>query len=88
MATVAQNIEAISTQAAVLDGLITSFLAAKALIEAAETEIRVAQPGANHHAHAGRVRLAEYARSLMGDPNMNGGKTVAALASEAWTGVS
>jgi hypothetical protein len=88
MATVAQNITTINTQAAVLDTLVTQFLAAKAIIEAAEKEIRVTQPGANHEARAGRVRLAEYARSLMGDPGLNGGQTVAAHASAAWTGVS
>ncbi len=87
MASVATNITTINSQAAVLDGLVTSFLAAAALISAAETEIRQAQPGANHEARAGRVRLPEYAISRMATPNF-GGKTVAALASEAWTGVS
>ena len=88
MATVAQNITTINTQAAVLDTLVTQFLAAKAIIDAAETEIRQAQPGANHGARAGRIRLALYAHTLMGNPGLNGGKTVAALASEAWSGVS
>lgn len=88
MATIAQNITTINTQAAVLDSLVTQFLAAKAIIDAAENEIRQAQPNANHHARAGRVRLAEYARSLMGNPSLNGGQTVAALATSAWSGVS
>ncbi|WOH68659.1 hypothetical protein [Bradyrhizobium sp. BWA-3-5] len=88
MATVAQNITTITTQAAVLDSLVTQFLAAKALIDTAENEIRQAQPTANHHARAGRIRLALYAHALMGNPGLNGGKTVAALAAEAWTGVS
>lgn len=86
MATVSQNITTINTQAAVLDGLITSFLAAKALIDVAENEIRQAQPNANHHARAGRVRLAHYAIARMSDGNVS--KTCAQLASEAWTGVS
>lgn len=86
MASVATNITTINTQAAVLDGLITSFLAAKALIDAAENEIRQAQPGANHETRAGRIRLAHYAISRMSDTSSN--KTVATLASEAWTGVS
>jgi hypothetical protein len=85
MASVATNITTINTQAAVLDGLVTSFLAAKALIDAAENEIRQAQPGANHEARAGRIRLAHYAIARMTD---NMGKTCAQLASEAWTGVS
>lgn len=88
MATVAQNLTTINTQAAVLDTLVTQFLAAKALIDAAETEIRQAQPNANHHARAGRVSLAQYAVNRMISPNANGGQTVAALASSAWTGVS
>jgi hypothetical protein len=86
MASVATNIATIQTQAAVLDGLITSFLASRALILAAETEIRQAQPGANHEVRAGRVRLWEYAIMRMSDPSAS--KTVAALASEAWSGVS
>lgn len=88
MATVTQNIATITAQAAVLDTLVSQFLAARALIDAAELEIRQSQPAANHHARAGRIRLAEYARSLMGNPNLNGGQTVAALASAAWAGVS
>jgi hypothetical protein len=86
MATVAQNIATINTQAAVLDTLVTQFLAAKAIIDAAETEIRTARPGANHEANAGRVRLAHYAIARMADGSA--GKTCAQLASEAWTGVS
>jgi hypothetical protein len=85
MASVATNITTINTQAAALDGLVTSFLAAKALIAAAENEIRQAQPGANHESRAGRVRLWEYAIMRMNDGTS---KTVAALASEAWSGVS
>lgn len=88
MATVAQNITTINTQAAVLDTLVTQFLAAKALIDAAETEIRQSQSNANHHARAGRIRLALYGHALMVNPGLNGGQTVAALASEAWSGVS
>lgn len=86
MASVANNITTINTQAAVLDGLVTSFLAAKALIDAAEKEIMQAQPGANHDARAGRIRLAHYAIARMTDGGV--GKTCAQLASEAWTGVS
>lgn len=86
MATVSANIETINTQAAVLDTLVTQFLAAKALIDAAETEIRKAQPNAHHDARGGRIRLAHYAIARMTDGSM--GKTCAQLASEAWSGVS
>lgn len=86
MATIAANIATIQAQAAVLDTLIGQFNAAKALIDAAELDIRQQQPRANHEARAGRIRLAEYARAKMGDASMT--KTVATLASEAWTGVS
>ena len=88
MATVSENIATIAAKAAELDTVVAQYLAAKAIIDAAETEIRQAQPNANHDTRAGRIRLAEYARALMGNPNLNGGKTVATLASEAWTGVS
>lgn len=86
MATVSANIATIQAQSAVLDTLIGQFNAAKALIEAAENEIRQAQPFANHETRAGRIRLAEYARSKMGDASLT--KTVATLATEAWSGVS
>jgi hypothetical protein len=86
MATVAQNITTIQTQAAALDTIVTNFLAAKALIDAAENEIRQAQPFANHEARSGRVRLALYALQRMSDPSAT--KTCATLATEAWTGVS
>lgn len=88
MATVSANIATIQAQAAVLDTLIGQFAAAKALIDAAELEIRQTQPGANHPQRAGRIRLAEYAISRMANPSHNGGKTLATLATEAWTGVS
>ncbi|MEH2574436.1 hypothetical protein [Bradyrhizobium sp. AZCC 1708] len=86
MATIAANIATIQAQAAALDTLIGQFAAAKALIDAAELDIRQQQPRANHEARSGRVRLAEYARSKMGDPSLT--KTVATLASEVWSGVS
>jgi hypothetical protein len=88
MATVLQNTSTINAQAAVLDKLVAQFHAAKAIIDAAETEIRKAQPNANHDARPGRVRLALYAHALMVSPNLNDGKTVAELAAEAWDGVS
>jgi hypothetical protein len=88
MSVVSDNIAIITAQAATLDTLITDFQTAKAAIEAAELAIRKEQPNANHAAHAGRIRLAEYARALMGDPNLNGGQSVASLATAAWTGVS
>jgi len=88
MATTAENIATITAKAAELDTLVAQFRAAKAIIDAAELEIRKAQPTASHEAHPGRVRLALYAHGLMVEPNLNGGKTVAAFASEAWAGVS
>lgn len=88
MATVAQNISTILDQAAILDGLVTQFRSAKALIELAESEIRKAQPGANHEVFAGRIRLAAYAHGRMTDDGMFAGKTVAQMASAAWSGVS
>lgn len=88
MATVAQNIATIQAQAAILDTAIANFRSAKALIDAAENEIRQAQPYANHHARAGRISLAVYAQSIMLDASLNGGKSVATLATEAWSGVS
>ena len=87
MATTSQNIATIIEQAEVLDALISQFRAAKATIDAAELEIRKAQPGV-HEAHAGRNRLALYAHARMVEPNLNGGKTVAAHASDSWAGVS
>jgi hypothetical protein len=88
MSVVSDNIDIINTQAAALDTLIASFRTAKAAIDAAELAIRQAQPNANHEAHAGRIRLAQYAHMLMVDPNLNGGQSVADLASAAFDGVS
>lgn len=87
MATVAANIATIQAQAAVLDSLVTQFKAAKALIDAAELDIRQQRLAANHDAISGRVRLAMYGHALM-ISNLNGGKSCATLASEAWAGVS
>jgi hypothetical protein len=86
MATIAANIATIQAQAAVLDTLIGQFAAAKALIDAAELDIAQQQPFGGHDVRVGRRRLAEYARSKMGDASFT--KTVATLASEAWAGVS
>jgi hypothetical protein len=88
MATPAENIATITAKAAELDDLVTQFRAARAIIDAAETEIRKAQPNANHEMVSGRVRLALYAHARMVDPIVNNGKTVAALSAEAWSGVS
>ena len=88
MATVSQNIATIAAQAAILDGIVADFRAAKTLIDAAESEIRMAQPGANHDCIDGRIRLAFYATRLMTEPSITGRKTVAQLASDAWAGVS
>lgn len=88
MATVSQNIATITAQAAILDGLVADFRAAKALIDAAELEIRKAQPGAQHDARAGRVRLAFYAHDLMACPSIDGRPSVATVATNAWAGVS
>ena len=86
MATIAANIATIQAQAAVLDTLIGQFAAAKALIDAAELDIAQQQPFAAHDVRVGRRRLAEYARSKMGDASFT--QTVAALAASAWAGVS
>lgn len=88
MATVSENIATITTKAAELDTLVAQFRAAKAAIDAAETEIRKAQPFEGHEATAGRIRLALYAHALMVEPATDGRKSVETLASEAWAGVS
>ncbi|MGM4915893.1 hypothetical protein [Tardiphaga sp. 813_E8_N1_3] len=87
MATVAANIATIVNQAAALDTLVTQFRAAKAIIEAAELEIRQAQPNANHDTRAGRIRLADYAVGRMTDQSQFNGPTVASFAASAWAGV-
>lgn len=87
MATVAENIATIKTQAAALDTLITSFRAAHAIIAAAETEIAKAAPGQPHDAISGRRRLAYYAHGLMVAPDITGRPSVADLADSAWAGV-
>lgn len=88
MATVSENIATITAKAAELDTMIADFRAAKAIIEAAELEIRKAQPFGGHDTYAGRVRLAHYAHALMVEPSIEGRKTVEALATDAWAGVS
>lgn len=88
MATIEQNIATIIAQAEILDGLIDDFRAAKALIDAAEAEIRKAQPGANHGVISGRERLAFYAHHLMACPSNAGQPSVEAVATKAWAGVS
>lgn len=82
---VTTDIAAITAQAATLDTLVTNYLAAKAACDAAELSIRQAQPYANHHAVAGRIRLAEHAIARMRNPSL---PTCAALAASAWAGVS
>ncbi|WP_425906809.1 hypothetical protein [Nitrobacter sp. TKz-YC02] len=71
-----------------MDTLVSDFRAARAIIDAAETEIRKAQPAGGHDAHSGRIRLANYAHALMVEPILEGSKTVATLATDAWAGVS
>ncbi|WP_347265340.1 hypothetical protein [Nitrobacter sp.] len=88
MATVSENIATITAKAAELDTLVSDFRAAKAAIDTAESEIRKAQPFEGHDTISGRVRLALYAHALMVAPSLEGRKTVAALAMDAWSGVS
>ena len=87
MSVVSDSIDIITAQASTLDTLVSDFRAAKAAIDAAELAIRKAQPTANHHASAGRIRLAYYAHALMVEPSIAGRKTVAELATQAWAGV-
>jgi hypothetical protein len=87
MPTVQENIATITAKATELDTLIADFRAAKAMIDAAETAIRKAEPFEGHETIAGRIRLAHYAHALMVSPNLEGRKTVAALAADAWAGV-
>lgn len=88
MATVSENIATITAKAAELDVLVAQFHAARSIIEAAETAIRKAQPNAGHDAHGGRIRISHYAYTLMAASSLEGRKTVAALATDAWDGVS
>jgi hypothetical protein len=88
MPTVQENIATITAKAAELDTLVADFRAAKAAIDAAELEIRKAQPFEGHETISGRIRLAFYDHALMVEPSLEGRKTVAALASQAWAGIS
>ncbi len=66
MATVSQNITTIIEQAEILDTLVTHFIAAKAIIDAAEAEIRKAQPQKGREAIAGRSPSVVAPRSTRG----------------------
>lgn len=88
MSVVSDNIAIITAQAATLDTLVSDFRAAKAAIDAAEAEIRKAQPAGGHDAHSGRIRLANYAHALLVEPSIEGRRTVVELATSAWAAVS
>jgi hypothetical protein len=86
MATIAENIETIQTQAAALDTLIGQVRDAKNAIEQAEAEIRQARP-ASDPSRAYQERLAIVALDYIGKPSIDGEPTMADLAATAWAGV-
>ncbi|MCZ8547172.1 hypothetical protein OOJ09_23530 [Mesorhizobium qingshengii] len=87
MASIATNIATIQTKATELDALIIQVRAAKAVIDAAEVEIRRARP-ASDTPRAYQERLALVALDAMGKPSIAGDKTIAELAAAAWAGVA
>ncbi|TGV90032.1 hypothetical protein EN801_020465 [Mesorhizobium sp. M00.F.Ca.ET.158.01.1.1] len=87
MATIAANIATIQTKAVELDALIIQVRAAKAAIEAAETEIRQLRPK-SEPSRAYQERLALVALDQMGKPSIAGDRSIADLAASAWAGVA
>ncbi|RUU85562.1 hypothetical protein EOB59_31755 [Mesorhizobium sp. M7A.F.Ca.MR.176.00.0.0] len=87
MADIASNIETIQSKAAELDGLVTQVRAAKAVIDAAEAEIRKLRP-VSEPSRAYQERLALVALDAMAKPSIAGDKTVTELAAIAWAGVA
>lgn len=83
MPTPSENAETIVAKAAEIDDLVANFRAAKAIIDAAELEIRKAMPSENFDI-AGRARLADYGNALMVKPSINGIPSTEALANNAW----
>ena len=82
MPTPAENAATIVTQAAILDGLVADFRAAKALIDAAEREIVQSRP--HRTPQSGEQRLALYAHDRMVAPSIANSPTVEALATATW----
>ncbi|MES0016152.1 hypothetical protein [Mesorhizobium sp. M0036] len=87
MASIATNIATIQTKAVELDTLIGQVRAAKAVIEAAEAEIRQLRPKSDP-SRAYQERLALVALDAIGKPSIAGDKTIAELAAAAWAGVA
>ncbi|MER9212383.1 hypothetical protein NKI54_09945 [Mesorhizobium sp. M0663] len=87
MADIATNIATIQAKAAELDALIGQVRAAKAVIEAAEAEIRQLRPKSDP-SRAYQERLALVALDAIGKPSIAGEKTIAELAAAAWAGVA
>ncbi|MES0042622.1 hypothetical protein [Mesorhizobium sp. M0091] len=87
MANIATNIATIQTKAAELDTLIGQVRAAKAVIEAAEAEIRQLRPK-SEPSKAYQERLALMALDAIGKPSIAGDKSIAELAAAAWAGVA
>lgn len=84
MPTPAENAATIVAKAAEIDDLVYQFRAAKAVIDAAEMEIRKALPAEPMDAIAGRARLADYGHSLMVRPLIEGMPSTEAVATKAW----
>ncbi|RWO35675.1 MAG: hypothetical protein EOS08_03500 [Mesorhizobium sp.] len=87
MADIATNIATIQTKAAELDALVIQVRAAKAVIEAAEAEIRQLRPKSDP-SKAYQERLSLVALDAMGKPSIAGDKSIAELAAAAWAGVA
>lgn len=85
MPTPSENAATIVAKAAEIDDLVSQFRAAKAVIDAAEMEIRKAMPAEPMDAFAGRARLADYGHSLMVKPSIDGIPSTEALAAQAWS---
>lgn len=84
MLTPAENAATIVAKAAEIDSLVSQFREAKAIIDAAEFEIRTAMPAEPMDAIAGRARLADYGHSLMVRPSIEGMPSTEATATAAW----
>jgi hypothetical protein len=78
-----ENAATIVAKAAEIDDLVSQFRAAKAVIDAAELEIRKALPAENFDI-SGRQRLADYGHSLMVRPSIEGAASTEAAATAAW----
>lgn len=83
MPTPSENAATIVAKAAEIDDLVSQFRAAKAVIDAAEAEIRKALPAENFDI-SGRSRLADYGHSLMVKPSIDGIPSTEAAATASW----